>query len=113
MHTFQKLLLALALIAGISCNPRNTSIPAYHPDFVHHISAYTSGYVERDAIIKVVLTKPVSPKDQEKVLKNELFRFEPELDKLIADAGRFGGRLSTFCDEFSAVLSRQLDAKAQ
>ncbi|MCB0733171.1 MAG: hypothetical protein H6608_05005 [Flavobacteriales bacterium] len=80
MHTFQKLLLALALIAGISCNPRNTSIPAYHPDFVHHISAYTSGYVERDAIIKVVLTKPVSPKDQEKVLKNELFRFEPELE---------------------------------
>jgi biopolymer transport protein TolQ len=32
-------------------------------------------------------------------------------NKLQADAARFGNRLSTFCDEFSAILSRQLDEK--
>jgi biopolymer transport protein TolQ len=34
-------------------------------------------------------------------------------NKLQADAARFGNRLSTFCDEFSAILSRQLDEKVQ
>jgi biopolymer transport protein TolQ len=32
-------------------------------------------------------------------------------NKMQADAARFGNRLSTFCDEFSAILSRQLDEK--
>jgi biopolymer transport protein TolQ len=32
-------------------------------------------------------------------------------NKLSADVTRFGNRLSTFCDEFSAILSRQLDEK--
>lgn len=33
-------------------------------------------------------------------------------NKLSADIGRYGSRLSNFCDEFSAILSRQLDEKA-
>ena len=32
-------------------------------------------------------------------------------NKLQADVSRFGNRLSTFCDEFAAILSRQLDEK--
>jgi biopolymer transport protein TolQ len=32
-------------------------------------------------------------------------------NKLSADVGRYGGRLANFCDEFSAILSRQLDEK--
>jgi biopolymer transport protein TolQ len=32
-------------------------------------------------------------------------------NRLQAEAARFGNRLSTFCDEFSALLSRQLDEK--
>jgi biopolymer transport protein TolQ len=32
-------------------------------------------------------------------------------NKLQADAARFGNRLSAFCDEFSAILSRQLDER--
>jgi biopolymer transport protein TolQ len=33
-------------------------------------------------------------------------------NRLQAEAARFGNRMSTFCDEFSAILSRQLDEKA-
>jgi biopolymer transport protein TolQ len=33
-------------------------------------------------------------------------------NKLQADVARYGNRLSTFCDEFEAILSRQLDEKA-
>ena len=32
-------------------------------------------------------------------------------NRLQAEAARYGNRLSTFCDEFSAILSRQLDEK--
>ncbi len=32
-------------------------------------------------------------------------------NRLQAEAARFGNRMSTFCDEFSAILSRQLDEK--
>jgi biopolymer transport protein TolQ len=32
-------------------------------------------------------------------------------NKLQADSARFGNRLSAFCDEFSAILSRQLDER--
>jgi biopolymer transport protein TolQ len=32
-------------------------------------------------------------------------------NKLSADVGHYGNRLSTFCDEFLAILSRQLDEK--
>jgi biopolymer transport protein TolQ len=32
-------------------------------------------------------------------------------NRLQAEAARFGNRLSSFCDEFSALLSRQLDEK--
>ncbi len=33
-------------------------------------------------------------------------------NKLTGDLGRYAGRLENFCDEFSAVISRQLDDKA-
>ena len=32
-------------------------------------------------------------------------------NKLSADAGALGGRLETFADEFSAILSRQIDER--
>lgn len=34
-------------------------------------------------------------------------------NKLVADAGRIGARMEGFADEFSAILSRQLDERSQ
>ncbi|MFT5724181.1 MAG: hypothetical protein ACI9JN_001298 [Bacteroidia bacterium] len=77
MQKSYHILFALLFIV-VACN--NTSkIPVYNPEFVQHISAYTSGIINRDASIQVVISEPAKDSKVLKLDPNELIDFSPSI----------------------------------
>lgn len=71
-------LLTSFLITVLACNRSNT-YPKYHPDFIHHISAYTAGIIERDAVIRIVLSDSLTQRQIKKLSDLDLMEFSPNI----------------------------------
>ena len=57
----------------------SSKFPVYSPEFIKHISAYTSGVINRDATIMVMLAEPVEERKMKKVEPNDLIEFSPKI----------------------------------
>ncbi|MBO6515289.1 MAG: hypothetical protein JJ975_01960 [Bacteroidia bacterium] len=70
--------IVLGLIVLASCN-KSSQLPAYSPEFVEHISAYTSGVIDRNPVIRIVLAEPIKTSKREKLDANDLVAFSPKI----------------------------------
>lgn len=77
MRLSLKITLAL-LVLVTACN-RSANIPVYNPEFVKHISAYTSGVIDRDGFVSIILSEPVANVKMEKVDANDIIDFSPRI----------------------------------
>lgn len=71
--------IALVLVLSLLACNNSSNIPVYNPEFVQHISAYTSGVVDRDASIKVIISEPIKASKQDKIDANDLLAFSPSI----------------------------------
>jgi uncharacterized protein YfaS (alpha-2-macroglobulin family) len=71
-------IVPVLLLLVVACN-NSSNIPVYNPEFVKHISAYTSGVINRDASIKLVISEPVKDAKMQKVDPSELLDFSPSI----------------------------------
>lgn len=71
-------ILLVLLLTVVACNNQST-LPVYNPEFVEHISAYTSGVVGRDASVKVVISEPIKQSKMGKIDPNILLDFSPSI----------------------------------
>lgn len=72
------LFVFIALSSAWSCN-KSSQIPVYNPEFIEHISAYTSGVIDRQPTIRIVLAEPVSAKKMEQLDAGDLIDFSPSI----------------------------------
>jgi uncharacterized protein YfaS (alpha-2-macroglobulin family) len=68
----------VVLLALSACN-KSANIPIYSPEFVNHISAYTSGVVDRGSRIHIILSEPVKYQKRAKIDANDLVAFSPSI----------------------------------
>jgi alpha-2-macroglobulin len=78
MQKYFHIILVL-LVTAVACN-NSSNIPVYNPEFVQHISAYTSGVIERDANIQVVISEPLKDSKRNKIDPNDLIDFSPNIN---------------------------------
>ena len=71
-------ILLVLLLTVVACNNQST-LPVCNPEFVEHISAYTSGVVGRDASVKVVISEPIKQSKMGKIDPNILLDFSPSI----------------------------------
>ncbi|MFT4523400.1 MAG: hypothetical protein ACI8ZN_002353 [Bacteroidia bacterium] len=76
------LFLLVFATALTSCHKRNTSIPVYDPEFVHHISAFTSGVVSKNQVITIVLKDAIDPTKVKPSDLQNVFEFSPPIKGL-------------------------------
>lgn len=77
MRHILKLIVLLAF-TFIGCN-KSSKIPVYHPEFVNHITAYTSGIIDRSSSIKIIVAEEIKANKQEKLDPNDLLDFSPKI----------------------------------
>lgn len=70
--------LLVLLLSVVACN-NSSNIPVYNPEFVQHISAYTSGVINRDAKIQVIVSEPIRANKRAKIDATELVGFSPSI----------------------------------
>ncbi|MCB9262554.1 MAG: Ig-like domain-containing protein [Flavobacteriales bacterium] len=74
-----KIQIIVLLVGIFSACTNSKKFPVYNPEFINHISAYTTGFVERDAEIIIVLNEAVKDNKKDKIKPTELFDFEPTI----------------------------------
>jgi uncharacterized protein YfaS (alpha-2-macroglobulin family) len=72
-----KIALVYLLILTSACKRMPKDIPAHDPVYGRYIAAYTTGYVERDAEIKIVLNTELKLKKD--IDLDEVFEFQPRI----------------------------------
>ena len=71
-------ILLVLFLTIVACN-NSSNIPVYNPEFVQHISAYTSGVINRDAKIQLIISDAVKSSKMEKIDANDLIGFSPSI----------------------------------
>ncbi len=79
MRQIKKLSALFAIILLVACNRSSNQFPVFHEDYVKHISAYTSGVVDRAVKLRIVLAHEVKDYEDINPAKTELFNFNPEI----------------------------------
>lgn len=72
-------LLSLAIFFVPSCK-KTQEFPTFNPEFIHYISAYSSGVIDKTSSIKVVLLKPVEDTTGLFKKTQSLFKFSPSIE---------------------------------
>ena len=75
----RRVLLFLAISSLILSCTNSSKFPVYSPEFIKHISAYTSGVVDRDASILIMLGEPLDQKKIDKTDPEDLLEFSPRI----------------------------------
>jgi len=69
--------LLLSILIG-SCT-KTAQVPVFNTEFIHYISAYTSGVIEQSSPIRVVLLKPIEDTTGLQKKTEDLFKFSPKI----------------------------------
>ena len=75
----RRVLLFLAISSLILSCTNSSKFPVYSPEFIKHISAYSSGVVNRDASILIMLAEPLEQKKMDKTDPEDLLEFSPRI----------------------------------